>query len=167
MVQNTIPASITSVQVGPGRCLSLLALALALSACNTQNIQDSDPAAIRDRAAAAYQNEDWTSAGQDYLYLTRNATAGAEDWFRLGNIYVHTNRPDDAIAAYREALARDQGNSDIWYNLGMVQLRQATQTFIDMVNHTDANDPLNLRARYAVTTVTELLENRFNTLDAE
>ena len=166
MVRKTIPASISSAHVGPGRCLSLV-LAFALAGCNTQNLRESDPDAVRTRADAAYQNEDWQSAEQDYLYLTRHRGTGAGDWFRLGNIYAHTNRPDDAVAAYHEALKYDQGNSDVWNNLGMIQLRQATQTFIDMVNHTDVNDPLNLRARYAVTAITELLETRFNTSDAE
>ena len=166
MARKTTPASLSSAHIGPAWCLFLV-LVLTLSGCNTQNIRASDPVALRDHAAAAYQNDDWETAEQDYLYLTRNATAGAEDWFRLGNIYAHTNRPDDAIAAYREALKQDQGNTNVWYNLGVVQLRQATKTFIDMVNHTDVNDPLNQRARYAVTTVTELLESRFNTPDAE
>ena len=166
MVRKIIPASISSAHAGPGRCLSLV-LALALAGCNTQNIQESDPGAIRSHADTAYLNEDWQSAEQDYLHLTRHAGAGAEDWFRLGNIYARTNRPDEAVAAYHEALKYDQGNSDVWYNLGMVQLRQATQTFIDMVNHTDVNHPLNLRARYAVTAITELLETRFNAPAAE
>ena len=166
MARQTPTASLPSAHIGPAWCLTLV-LVLTLSACNTQNIRASDPGALRDHAAAAYQNDDLDTAEQDYLYLTRNATAGAEDWFRLGNIYARTNRADAAVTAYREALKFDQGKSNVWYNLGMVQLRQATQTFVDMVNHTDVNDPLNLRARYAVTTVTELLESRFNTPDAE
>lgn len=166
MTRDTSPASISSTRVGPGWCLSLV-LVLFLSGCNTQTVRESDPVAVRDHADAAYRNEDWQTAEQDYFFLTRNASAGAEDWFRLGNIYARTNRPDEAIAAYREALQQDQSNSDVWFNLGMVQLRQATQTFIDMVNHTDVQDPLNLRARYAVTTITELLETRFHTPDAE
>lgn len=166
MVRKTIHASISSAHAGPVRCLSLV-LAFVLTGCNTQNIQDTDPDAIRTHADAAYQNEDWLSAEQDYLYLTRQAGAGAEDWFRLGNIYARTKRPDKAVAAYHEALKYDQRNSEVWNNLGMVQLRQATQTFIDMVNHTDVNDPLNLRARYAVTAITELLETRFNAPVAE
>ena len=166
MARNTTTASLSSAHIGPAWCLFLV-LVLTLSGCNTQNIRASDPVAIREHAAAAYQNNDWETAEQDYLYLTRNAAAGAEDWFRLGNIYARTNRAEAAVTAYREALKQDQGNSNVWYNLAVVQLRQATQTFIDMVNHTDVNDPLNLRARYAVTTVTDLLESRFNTPDAE
>lgn len=166
MVRKTIPASISSAHVGPGRFLSLL-LAFALAGCNTQFLRESDPDTLRAHADTAYQDEDWQAAAQDYLYLTRQAGAGARDWYRLGNIYAHMNRPDDAVAAYREALKYDHGNSDVWYNLGLVQLRQATQTFIDMVNHTDANDPLNVRARYAVTAITELLETGFHTSDAE
>lgn len=166
MARKTHPASISSVPAGPGRCLSLV-LALALAGCNTPNIRGSDPGALRSHADIAYQNENWQSAEQDYLYLTRHQGSGAEDWFRLGNIYARTSRPVEAVAAYHEALKYDQGNSDVWNNLGMVQLRQATQTFIDMVNHTDVNDPLNLRARYAVTAITELLETRFNAPAAE
>lgn len=166
MARTTIPSGITSVPGGPGWYLSLI-LVLLLTGCDMQNIRASDPAATRDRAAAAYQNDDWQAAEQDYLQLTRNNTATAEDWFRLGNIYARTNRPDDAVAAYRQALQRDQNNGTVRYNLGIVQLRQATQTFIEMVNHTDVNDPLNMRARYAVTAITELLETRFNNTETK
>jgi Tfp pilus assembly protein PilF len=166
MVRKTIPASISLAHVGSGRCLSLI-LAFALAGCNTQNLRESDPDTIRAHADTAYQNGEWQTAERDYEYLTRHAGTGARDWYRLGNVYAHMNRPDDAVASYREALKYDQGNSDVWNNLGLVQLRQATQTFIDMVNHTDANDPLNLRARYAVTAITELLETTFRTPDAE
>ena len=166
MVHKTIPASISLARVGTGRCLSLV-LAFVLAGCTTENLRESDSGSIRSHADTAYQEGDWQGARQDYEYLTRNGGGGALEWYRLGNVYAHLNRPDDAIAAYREALKYDQGNSEVWNNLGLVQLRQAMQTFIDMVDHTDANDPLNIRARYAVSAITELLEARFGTPDAQ
>mgnify|MGYP003334854023 CR=1 FL=1 len=159
---NMVRAPVSIVNTAPGWLLALI-LTLTLTACDNANIRtSSDRAAVRARAETAYLNGDWRTAEQHYLYLTGQDGTTAEDWYRLGNIYARTSQPDQAIAAYREALKRDQNNSSTWYNLGIVQLRQATKTFIDMVNRTDVNDPLNMRARYAVTAITELLEDRFN-----
>lgn len=138
---------------------------LILSGCNLQNLQPSpDLSSLiesQNKAHEAYQNEDWQTAEKEYLFLTRNYPREIEPWFRLGNIYARTNRLDAAVAAYREALVRDQKNSKIWHNLGIVHLRQATHTFIEMQEYTDANDPLNVRARLAVDAVDELMANRF------
>lgn len=153
------------------RWFSSIFFLLALSACNLQNLQPSPDITglieIQKRAHEAYQNEDWQTAETDYLYLTRNYPAEIEPWFRLGNIYARTNRLDAAVTAYREALVRDQKNSKIWHNLGIVHLRQATNTFIEMLEYTDPEDPLSYRARLAVDAVDELMANRFGATETE
>lgn len=148
----------------------LLALGaiLLLNACNMQQTRPSgtsaDLSSADQLADAAYQSQDWHTAEQAYLDLTDRSPSTAEYWFRLGNIYAQTDRLDDAVSAYKQALQRDSENSSIWHNLGIVQLRQATTTFIDMVNHTPESDPLNQRARHVVISVTELMESEFESV---
>ena len=139
-----------------------------LTGCDLQNLRPdnnskdlSEFMEVEKRANTAYQKEDWATAEKEYLHLTRQIPAQSEPWFRLGNIYARTNRLDAAVATYREALVRDPNNSKIWHNLGIVQLRQATGTFIQVVDLTEEGDPLNSRGKHVVNSVTELLSSGF------
>jgi len=68
-------------------------------------------------------------------------------WFRLGNIYVRTNRPVAAINLYREAVLRDPKYGKAWYNLSIVQLKQTAYSLNEMLLYTDINDPLYDKAK--------------------
>ncbi len=144
-------------------CLSVLFL-LIFTGCDIQNLQPnpdlSSLVEVQKRADAAYQNEDWKTAEKEYLYLAKNLPGEIEPWFRLGNIYARTGQLDAAVSAYREALVRDTKNSKIWHNLGIVQLRQATNTFVEMLDYTNPDDPLNQRAKQIVDTMGDLMANR-------
>lgn len=146
-------------------CL-LFTVITGLAACNLQNIQftESDLGTVLEaerEAAAAYEKEDWQTAEEKYKYLTEHTPGEAEPWFRLGNIYARTGRLDEAVDAYRESLVRDTRNSKVWHNLGIVQLRIATNTFVEMLQYTDNNDPLNNRAKRVVNTVSDLMASGF------
>ena len=149
----------------------LLFLLVISSACNVQNIKPktdsgeliSDIANLNQTAQLAYQNEDWKTAERLYTKLTKEIPTESQPWFRLGNIYARTERLDSAEISYKNALARDSKNSKIWHNLGIVQLRQATGTFIEMLEYTDADDPLNARAKNVVNSVTNLMSTGFET----
>ncbi len=144
-------------------CLSILFL-LIFTGCDIQNLQPNPDLTslveVQKRADAAYQNEDWKTAEKEYLYLAKNLPSEIEPWFRLGNIYARTGQLDAAVSAYREALVRDTKNSKIWHNLGIVQLRQATNTFVEMLDYTNPDDPLNQRAKQIVDTMGDLMANR-------
>jgi len=145
-------------------CPAILFL-LILAGCELQNVQPnadlSSLVAVQQRANEAYQNEDWKSAEKEYLYLAKNFPGEIEPWFRLGNIYARTGQLEAAVSAYREALIRDTKNSKAWHNLGIVQLRQATNTFVEMQEYTDPGDPLSQRARHVVNTMGELMTTGF------
>lgn len=150
----------------------LLIFIIFLCGCNAINVQPAtknlpEYVEIQNRANKAYQNEDWVTAEKDYTFLAKNNPADVEPWFRLGNIYARTDKLDSAVAAYREALVRDQKNSKIWHNLGIVQLRQATNTFIEMLEYTDQSDPLNQRARYVINSVSEIMSTGFDASGTE
>ena len=147
-------------------CFSCLVI-FVLSGCELQNIKPSGDISeiieVEKRAAVAYQNEDWQAAEREYLYLAKNVPSQPDPWFRLGNIYARTNRLDAAVAAYRNALIRDSKNSKIWHNLGIVQLRLATNTFIEMLQYTNEDDPLYTRATNVINSVGDLMAAGFET----
>ncbi len=153
-----------------------LFLIIFLYGCNLQNLKPSSGntsddisniAELNQTAQSAYQNEDWKTAETAYLKLSEKIPAEPEPWFRLGNIYARTDRLDAAVNAYKNALARDSKSSKIWHNLGIVHLRQATNTFIEMLDYTDANDPLNARAKNVINSVGNLMSSGFETVGKE
>ncbi len=145
-----------------------------LVGCSLQNIQSDKPSPelsdivqLEQTARKAYLDEDWATAEEAYKKLTLQLPGEVEPWFRLGNIYARTNNLDAAVATYREALIRDPKNSKIWHNLGVIQLKQAANTFLEMQQYTEENDPLSLRARYAVNSIANLIDSGFQPDDKE
>ena len=153
----------------------LLILITALPGCDLQNLKPSGNTSkdlsniveLNKTAQIAYQNEDWKTAEIAYLKLTEKVPAEPEPWFRLGNIYARTEQLDAAIFSYRKALIHDPKNSKIWHNLGVVQLRQATNTFIEMLEYTNEDDPLNRRAKNVIKSVSNLMASGFETVGKE
>lgn len=150
----------------------LMITSLHLSGCNLQNVQQDKPATelseiaqIEQEARTAYQNEDWATAEKAYRSLTIQVPGEAEPWFRLGNVYARSNNLDAAVATYREALVRDPRNSKVWHNMGVIQLKQAANTFLEMQQYTEENDPLGLRARHAVNSIANLIGSGFQPED--
>ena len=149
----------------------LLSLIIFTSACNVQNIQtDAEPEpeasledliTLRKNAEKAYQNADWENAIVFYEKMIKQVTKDAQPWFRIGNAHARLNRPVPALRAYQKALSLDSNNSKIWHNMGIVQLKLATNTFIEMQRHTTADDPLNIRANHVVNAISELLQQDF------
>lgn len=99
-------------------------------------------AIARQAGESAYAAGEWAAAEPHYSTLVAAIPQDAELWFRLGNIYARMDRPDAAIAAYREALVRDSDLAKAWFNMGVVQLRQAANSFLKMKVHSPAGDPV-------------------------
>jgi Flp pilus assembly protein TadD len=101
---------------------------------------------LRAAATKAYLDEDWRTAEKHFKALTERVPGDGEFWFRLGNIYARTHRPDAAVAAYKEALLRQDLKSKTWHNMGIVYLRQAANVFTQMLTDMSPQDPLFQRA---------------------
>ncbi len=139
-----------------------------LAGCNLQNIKSDKPspsqtniAELEEMARAAYRNKDWETSEEAYKHLTLQTPYEVEPWFRLGNIYAQTDRLDGAVEAYRQALLIEPENTKVLHNLGVIQLRQAANTFLEMRQYTEENDPLGLRARHAVNSIASLINTEF------
>ncbi len=151
----------------------LLVTAVVCSGCNNLNTRPSETADLKDvattqqRAKLAYDAGNWINAEQHYLALTEQLPRDPEPWFRLGNVYTRLNRPNEAIQAYQESLARNPDSSKTWHNLGIVQLKQATNTFLQLQQYSEPGDPLNRRAGFVVNAMSQIMEKGFGVSAAD
>jgi cytochrome c-type biogenesis protein CcmH/NrfG len=156
------------------RLIFSILITLTLCGCNLLDIQPDQPlpdisdiTQLEQQAEEAYAIEDWGTAETAYKSLTLQLPGNPTPWFRLGNVYARTNNLNAAVAAYREALVRDHKSSKAWHNMGVVQLRQAANTFLEMQQYTEENDPLSIRARYAVNSIANLIDSGFQPDDKQ
>lgn len=143
-----------------------MVLLLALPACAPPGVKPDREAAKPDMfkleqdADVAYQKGDLATSEKDYLELVKKIPEEPLHWFRLGNIYARTDRPDAAIVAYREAVLRNPQYSKAWYNMGIIQLRQAANTFNQMQVHTESKDPLYAEGKRLMDDILGIITNK-------
>ena len=76
-------------------------------------------------AEAAYVGGVWSDAERQYRRLAELMPEAPYPWFKLGNIYVKTEKFDQASAAYHEALKRDASHAKALHNLALANLMLA------------------------------------------
>jgi cytochrome c-type biogenesis protein CcmH/NrfG len=127
---------------------SLLLGCVSLAGCATGSLtakddpESRDYLLLKDQADQAYIKKQYEIAATKYLHLTRTVPRDAEVWFRLGNIYARTHRPEEAIKAYRESVLRDPTFSKAWHNMGIVHMRQAANAYLSLQKHAKPDDPI-------------------------
>ncbi len=122
-------------------------LLFILSACTEPMVKEDEVAQldmfeIEKLANQTYQNNQWLESEKHYIILVDKIPENAVHWFRLGNIYARTQRPDAAVMAYRESLIRDPKFAKAWYNMGVLHLQQSANSFNEFQIYVDKNDPL-------------------------
>jgi len=127
-----------------GWCLLTVILAgcgtLATTKTSTQRL--SDVLTTQDQADAAYRSNDMQHAAALYLKLTKMVPQEADYWYMLGNAYVRTEQPDEAVSAYQQAIARNPNHTRAWHNLGIVRMRQAMAAFVSSASAAKPGDPM-------------------------
>lgn len=88
----------------------------------------TDLRAQLDRADRALREARLLDAEILYRNLTREHPALPDVWLRLGNIYARQSQNLAAVRAYKEGLRYRPHDGRIWYNLAVVQLKQAVET---------------------------------------
>ncbi len=141
----------------------IILIMLTLCACNTiQQVKEDnsniDMVEIERMAKAAYDSGDLAESEKNYTILSRQVPRDPIIWYRLGNIYAHTQRPDAAVAAYRETLIRDPQFIKAWYNMGIIQLKQAAKSFNEMKSHTNPEHPLNKRSEQIFEGILDIIK---------
>ena len=147
------------------RSLFSIIVLLSLTACNQLVIKEEeepkqDLFELQKQAEASYLNDDMVASERDYQILIQELPAVALNWYRLGNIYVRTNRPNAAIGLYREAVLRDPKFASAWYNLSIVQLKQTAYSLNEMLIYTEENDPLYTKARDLLEGIRSIIEQK-------
>ncbi len=145
----------------------ILILLLSLLGCNNPLVRKTDNETnvfeVERQAEQAYEEQDWRKSEQFYtLLLVQRIPENAKHWFRLGNVYARTQRPDAAVVAYREALLRDPKMSKAWFNMGVLQLKQAANSFDELQSYIDMEDPLYTKGRKIFTGIVELIKSDNN-----
>jgi len=109
--------------------LAVLALA-AMSGCASSGSKRLQPTLQRQQLAEqAYAGGNLPQALADYRQLTRDMPSHADFWFRLGNVLVRLQQPDQAVDAYQHVLHIEPDHAKAWHNLGIIRLRQAEAAF--------------------------------------
>ena len=97
---------------------------------------------LKQDAATAYSQKEYEKALPMYQRLNREIPKDAMLWFRTGNIHARLNQPNLAVEYYQNAVKTDPTLATAWHNMGVLQLRIATNTFVQMVQNIDPDDPL-------------------------
>ena len=141
------------------RLIWLLVVLPWLCACEMQQLtRPDDSLKLRQEAESAYGANNMQLAEKDFKLLTESVPKDAEPWFRLGNIYARSNRADEAVHAYREAVARNPNLTKAWYNMSLVQLHQARKTVLEMQQYIEPEDPVNPQVRHMQESLDILLK---------
>lgn len=138
----------------------MLFITLSMIACAVQPPQQQDVLALEKEADLAYKAKKWQEAEEKYTQLIVLTPNTAEVWFRLGNIYAHTKKPNKAVAAYREAVVRHPAYAKAWNNLGVMSLRQTTALYLEMLTHLEYNSKQYKQAKEIAKGLVELVEKR-------
>lgn len=108
--------------------------------------QRSDLFQLTNEAQLAYEKGEDARAEQLYMALAREVPNDAEIWLRLGNLYARSHKPDAAADAYQRALAINGSDARVWYNLGVIRLRQGWMSLIQSYNFSQDRDPINAQS---------------------
>ncbi|HEY5925112.1 MAG TPA: tetratricopeptide repeat protein [Kofleriaceae bacterium] len=85
----------------------------------------------------------------DELFKRPTAKQNANVYYVFGLVYDHTNRPEQAVLAYRKAVELNPSFASAWVNLGVHQLRnkqyaEAQGTFERLTKEFNRNDAVTL-----------------------
>lgn len=134
--------------VKTGRVTIALCAAILLAACQTTGApselpQRSDLFQLSNDAQLAYESGEDAQAEKLYMALLRQTPGDPEIWFRLGNLYARSHRPDAAADAYQRVLSINGNEPRAWYNLSIVRLRQGWAALIQANNYSANGDNIN------------------------
>ena len=133
-------------------CLAVLLMS-AVVGCASKNLEMSQKVAY-----TAYKEKEYATAAKSFAKLVENIPQDADLWFRLGNSYARTSRPQKAVTAFENALLRDPGMTKAWYNMGIIYLQQSLKAFVDMELYVDSQDPIAIQGNKLQQQIFLLLE---------
>ena len=119
---------------------TLALLLLILCGCVTPVSNTGYVLALDRKADIAYIENRCDEAITMYTQLAKQLPKNTKSLLRIGNCHARNLRQDDAIVAFKEALARDPYYNNAWYNLGLIQAQILAQTMAEMGRYIDPTD---------------------------
>lgn len=139
--------------------ISLILLSALLGGCAQSPVDEvKQTFSMKAQADAYYAKRDCANAMPLYRRLNDDIPNYTEGWLRIGNCQVFLNNLDDAVLAYRQAIARDPGYVKAWHNLAQVQARMLGQTVSEMYRSVDPTDPMAKEVRRFAMEVLDAFE---------
>jgi tetratricopeptide (TPR) repeat protein len=148
--------------------LACLALSVFLSGCNlagqkpdakkTELVGLPSYKLSLEDADASYKRKSYLTAVKKYEKLHERFPKDTFVLFKLGNSYNHSDKPDQAIEAYKKALDLDQKMSKSWYNLGVVYMQQSAKVWEEMSENVNSDDPLYEKSTHYSKGLIELIK---------
>ncbi len=135
------------------KIIYLLFLTISISACVINPVEQAaldreSKQSLRnklERADLALREARLTDAEVLYRDVSISNPDIPEVWLRLGNIYVRQGQHDAAVRVYKEGLRYDQEDARLWYNLSVVQIKQAVETLENANNVLAQDNPYRTR----------------------
>lgn len=121
-----------------------LLCALLLGGCAAQLGNGTRTAGIlglKARADRAYAEGNRSAALADYQQYVGDVTNDGQVWTRIGNLHLMANQPQQAVRAYKKALAINSNNVQALQNMSVVRLRQAHAAMLVEHNALPPNSP--------------------------
>jgi tetratricopeptide (TPR) repeat protein len=96
-------------------------------------------------AARAYRAGHARHALALYRKILRHDRHDPILWTRTGNLEAFLGHPQAAVRAYHRAVAADRTMTEAWYNMGLVEMREAWASFIAAYATLPVGNPLRKR----------------------
>ncbi|MEO0442415.1 MAG: tetratricopeptide repeat protein [Pseudomonadota bacterium] len=122
------------------RIILLVSVGL-LSACASVTDKTRTIMTLDAQAQNAYEQRRCEEAITLYQKLADRLPKNTESLLRIGNCHARNQRYEQAMRAYRDAIARDSGYIKAWYNLSYLQAKVLGLTLAQMSANIDPNDP--------------------------
>lgn len=137
-------------------------LCAALAACAMTGVRSSTSSTdsllqVRAAATSAYLRGDAATARLLYKALSERAPDDVQVWRRLGNLYVLNGKNARALNAYAHAIKLGGADAEVWYNIGVIRVRQAERALI----HAQQSAPPNSALHKSLASATQRLHAVF------
>ena len=133
-------------------------LILMLIGCASENPSGKDTVTLVQDADLAYTQGNWARAESQYRLIVQRVPGDAYAWFKLGNLYMRTDRPNEAMYAYQQTLARDNTYAKAYHNLALLYLLQGQRTLEAGIKAALPNDPQLAANRALLAQLTTLVD---------
>lgn len=101
-----------------------------------------DLLSLNTAASVAYESGDYKVAEEIYVEMLQYSQDNPDLYFRLGNCLAQQNKVNEAIESYQTAITLNPNLFKAWYNMGNLQLSQASNSFTQLLQLMPPSNPI-------------------------